>query len=54
MSDDFLASTEKVGVRRGLLQPESVYFCSSEFKKMIDDEKLTGFDFEVAHVDSLG
>lgn len=48
---DFFASRQKVGVKRGLLRPESVYFCSQAFKKMIKEEKLTGFEFEIANIE---
>ncbi|WP_132011677.1 MULTISPECIES: hypothetical protein [unclassified Flavobacterium] len=47
---DFFTSVQKAGVKRGLLEPEPIYFCSKDFKKMTDEEKLTGFDFEVAHI----
>lgn len=49
---DFLASKQMLGVRRGLLRPEPLYFCSQEFKKMVDEEKLIGFDFEIARVET--
>ena len=47
---DFFCSNQKIGVRRGLLQPEPIYFCSQDFKKMVEEEKLIGFDFEVAKI----
>lgn len=47
---DFFASKQKIGVKRGLLRPEPIYFCSQAFRKMIVEEKLSGFDFEVAHI----
>ncbi len=47
---DFLASKQTIGVRRGLLRPEPIYFCSQAFRNMVLDEKLTGFKFEIAHV----
>ncbi|MBB1139574.1 hypothetical protein [Myroides sp. WP-1] len=49
---DFFSSRQKVGVKRGLLRPEAIYICSQEFKKMIDEEKLTGIEFEIAHIES--
>ena len=49
---DFFVSRQKIGVRRGLLQPEPIYFCSPAFKKMIEVENLTGFSFEIANNES--
>lgn len=48
---DFFASKQKIGVKRGLLRPEPVYFCSQAFRKMIEEEKLTGFEFEIANIE---
>lgn len=48
---DFLESEQKIGVKRGLLRPESVHFCSQAFKQMVEEEKLTGFKFEIANVE---
>jgi hypothetical protein len=48
---DFFASKQKVGVKRGLLCPEPIYFCSPAFRKMVLEEKLSGFEFEIAHVE---
>jgi hypothetical protein len=42
---------ERKGSKRGLLRPESRYLCSSAFRKMVEDEKLKGFVFEVAHIE---
>lgn len=47
---DFFASKQKLGVKRGLLRPEPLYLCSPAFKRMIEEEKLSGFDFEIAHI----
>lgn len=47
---DFFASKQKIGVKRGLLRPEPIYFCSPAFRKMIEEEKLTGFEFEIANI----
>ena|ERR1700741_2651331 len=46
--NDFFASKQKIGVKRGLLRPEPIYFCSPAFKKMVEEERLTGFEFEIA------
>ena len=48
---DFYASKQKIGVRRGVLRQHPVYLCSPAFRKMVIEEKLTGFDFEVAYID---
>jgi hypothetical protein len=48
---DFYASKQKVGVKRGLLRPEPIYFCSQAFRKMIEEEKLTGFEFEITNIE---
>lgn len=48
---DFFASKQKIGVKRGLLRPEPIYFCSQAFRKMIEEEKLTGFEFEIANIE---
>lgn len=47
---DFLVSKQKIGVKRGFLRPQPLYFCSQTFKKMVEVEKLTGFEFEIANV----
>lgn len=48
---DFFASIQMIGVKRGLLRPEPLYFCSQEFRKMVLEEKLKGFDFEISHIE---
>lgn len=48
---DFFASKQMIGVKRGLLRPEPLYLCSQEFRKMVLEEKLKGFDFEIAHIE---
>lgn len=49
--NDFIASKQKIGVKRGLLRPEPIYFCSPTFRKMIEEEKLSGFEFEIVHIE---
>jgi hypothetical protein len=46
---DFFASKQKIGVKRGLLRPEPLYLCSPAFREMVEEEKLSGFEFEIAH-----
>jgi hypothetical protein len=48
---DFFASRQKIGVKRGLLRPEPIYFCSPSFRQMVEDEKLSGFEFEIANIE---
>jgi len=48
---DFFVSKQKIGAKQGVLRPEPVYFCSPSFKKMIEEEKLSGFEFEIAHIE---
>ncbi len=48
---DFLVSKQKIGVKRGMLRPEPIYFCSQAFRKMVEEEKLTGFEFEIANIE---
>jgi|SRR5690606_30695142 len=48
---DFLASKQKVGVKRGMLRPEPIYLCSQAFRKMVEEEKLSGFKFEVGNIE---
>ncbi|PVD49324.1 hypothetical protein DC498_25590 [Terrimonas sp.] len=48
---DFFASKQKIGVKRGLLRPEPIYFCSPAFRKMIEEEKLSGFEFEITNIE---
>lgn len=49
---DLFATRQKVGVKRGLLRPEPLYLCSPEFRRLVVEEKLTGFRFEIARIDS--
>ncbi|MDB5090867.1 MAG: hypothetical protein JWR09_4861 [Mucilaginibacter sp.] len=49
--NDFFVSRQKTGAKQGLLRPEPIYFCSPTFRKMVEDEKLSGFDFEITHVE---
>lgn len=47
---DFFASRQKLGVKRGMIRPQPIYFCSPKFRRVIDEEKLTGFTLEIANV----
>jgi hypothetical protein len=48
---DLFETYEKFGVKRGLLRPEPLFICSPKFKKMVEEEKLTGFKFNIAQID---
>lgn len=48
---DFFSSTQKLGVERGLLRPNPIYFCSQLFREMVKLVNLTGLDFEVADIE---
>lgn len=50
-SNDILASKQMVGVKRGLLKPEPLYFCYQDFKIMVNEEKLSGLEFELTHIE---
>jgi len=47
---DFFVSKQKIGVKRGVLRPEPLYFCSPKLYRAIKIQKLKGFGFEIAHV----
>jgi hypothetical protein len=48
---DFFITRQKLGAKQGLLRPEPLYLCSSAFRKMVEEEKLSGFKFEIAHIE---
>ncbi len=48
---DFFSSVQKIGVKRGLLNPEPIYLCSASFRNMVMENKLSGFGFEIARVE---
>jgi hypothetical protein len=48
---DFLVSKQKIGVKRGLLRPEPIYFCSPAFRQMVEEEKLSGFEFDITNIE---
>lgn len=48
---DFFVSKQKIGVKRGLLRPEPIYFCSQAFREMAEEEKLIGFEFEIVKIE---
>lgn len=48
---DFFVTRQKLGAKQGLLRPEPLYLCSPAFRKMVEEEKLSGFEFQVANVE---
>ncbi len=48
---DFYQTQQKIGVSRGLLKPEPLYLGSQSFRRMVLEEKLKGFDFEIAKLE---
>ena len=47
---DFFASRQTVGGRVGLIRPSHLFFCSNRMMKLIKENNLKGFKFEVAHI----
>ena len=47
---DFFASRQTVGGRGGLIRQHHLFFCSNRMMKLIKDNNLKGFKFEVAHI----
>ena len=47
---DFFASRQTVGGRLGLIRPSHLFFCSNRMMRLIKENNLKGFKFEVAHV----
>ena len=47
---DFFISRQTIGVYRGLINQRHILFCSPRMRKLIIDNKIRGFDFEIAHV----
>lgn len=47
---DFFASRQTCGGRMGYFRPRHLLFCSNRMMRIIKENKLKGFDFEVAHI----
>lgn len=47
---DFFISKQTYGVKRGLLRPHYLLFCSPKLYRVIKENHLKGFNFEVAHI----
>ena len=39
-----------LGARRGLLRPERLMLISPRLRRLIEEERLKGFEFEVAYL----
>ena len=51
-TSDCFVSRQQIGVKRGVLRPESLLLCSQRVRAMVRDESLTGVNFEVAHLEA--
>lgn len=47
---DFFVSKQTYGGRIGLFRPTHLLFCSNRMMRLIKENKLKGFEFEVAHI----
>jgi len=47
---DFFFSKQTYGVYLGLIIPKHLIFCSPRMRKVIIENQIKGFDFEVAHI----
>ena len=48
---DFFASRQTIGGRGGLIRQSHLLFCSNRMMKLIKENGLKGFQFEIAHVE---
>ncbi len=47
---DFFISRQTIGVYRGLINQRHILFCSPRMRRLILENKIRGFDFEIANV----
>ena len=47
---DLYLTRQLLGVRMGAFRPYPIYLCSQRFRRMVTDEKLSGFGFQTAHI----
>ena len=47
---DFFASKQTIGGRRGVIRQDHLFFCSNRMMRLIKENNLKGFKFEVAHI----
>lgn len=47
---DFFASRQTVEGRVGVIRPSRLFFCSNRMMRLIKENNLKGFKFEVAHI----
>lgn len=46
--DDFMKTSQYVGVKRGVLRPEPLYVCSRKFYETVKKLNIKGMEFEIA------
>ena len=47
---DFFASKQTVGGRGGVIRQHHLFFCSNRMMRLIKENNLKGFKFEIAHI----
>ena len=47
---DFFASKQTVGGRGGVIRQDHLFFCSNRMMRLIKENNLKGFKFEIAHI----
>ena len=47
---DFFISKQTCGLRMGTYRPAHILFCSPRMKKLIEEQHIKGFNFEIAHI----
>jgi hypothetical protein len=47
---DYFETEQAIGGKQGSYHPNPILLCSPAFRTMVIEEKLKGFDFEVAHI----
>jgi hypothetical protein len=47
---DYFETEQTIGSKQGVYYPSPILLCSPAFRNMVIEEKLKGFDFEVAHI----
>ncbi|ATP55246.1 hypothetical protein CPT03_01595 [Pedobacter ginsengisoli] len=47
---DIATTKQLAGTRMGVIRPSEIFLCSQSLRRMVVDEKLLGFSFDVAHI----
>lgn len=47
---DVMTTKQLAGARVGVMRPTELFLCSQALRQLVVNEKLTGFSFEIAHV----